>query len=83
MNHLKISLVPGKLAPKYEEVGIELFCQEVVITEQGTEGGLPMVDFKMVGPDGVYLMVLTGRIVNAISAAVKGVNLRNHGAPEP
>ena len=79
----KITIVPGKLAPKYDN-GIELSLQEVTITEQGTEEGLPIVDLTMRGPDGeFYLLVLTGRIVNGISAAVKGVNERIHGVPQP
>ncbi len=80
---LSIRLVPGKVAPRYDE-GTELECQEAVITEQGTEANLPLVDIKMRGPDGkLYLLVLTGRLVNMLSAAVKGVNQRNHGVEEP
>lgn len=81
--HLKIRLVEGSVAPRYDE-GQELTCQEVIITEQGTQENLPLIDFKMRGPDGkLYVLVLTGRLVNMVSAAVKGVNQRIHGIDEP
>lgn len=82
-SHAKIRLVAGTVAPRYDH-GTELALDEVVITEQGTEGRLPIVDLKMRGPDGkVFVLVVTGRILNGISAAVKGVNLRIHGKAEP
>jgi hypothetical protein len=82
-HHVKIEMVAGNVAPRYTE-GAEVGLDKVVITEQGTEARLPIVDFVMCGPDGkMYLLVLTGRIVNAISAAVKGANTRNHGIAEP
>jgi hypothetical protein len=77
-------MVEGDRAPRYDEAGMELVCEGVVITEQGTQANLPIVDFKMRGPDGkFYLLVMSGRIVNAISAAVRGANKRNHGVDEP
>ena len=83
MNVLNINLVKGKDGPKYDNT-IELNCIEAVITEQGMESGLPFVDFVMEDRDGKkYLLVLTGRIVNMVSAAIRGVNLRNHGIEEP
>jgi hypothetical protein len=84
MSHkASIEIVPGTLAPKYSE-GTELKLDKVVITEQGTEARLPLVDIVMRGPDGeLFLLVLNGRIVNAISAAIKGINMRNHGVAEP
>lgn len=82
-NEVTIHLVEGKTAPRYD-TGTELQLEAVIITEQGTKAGLPMVDFQMRGPDGkLYLVVLTGRIVNGISAAVKGINKRIHGVEEP
>lgn len=83
---LKIELVPGSVAPRYghDVQRTEVECESVVITEQGMASGLPLLDFKLRGPDGkLYLLVLTGRIVNMVSAAVKGVNMRNHGKAEP
>lgn len=78
-NTVKIDIIPGKQAPRYGE-GTELTCEGVVITERGTEGGLPIVDFKMRSPDGsFYLLCFTGRIVTSIAAAVQGINFRNHG----
>ena len=82
-NHVAVHLVPGEIAPRYDE-GVEIELESVTITEQGTEARLPLVDLKLRGPNGErYLAVVTGRIMNMISAAVKGVNLRNHGIEEP
>lgn len=82
-NYLAIDLVPGNIGPRYDE-GTELMCVGATITEQGMESGLPFVDFRMRGPDGqFYLLVLTGRVINALSATIKGVNKRNHGIEEP
>jgi hypothetical protein len=80
---LQIELIPGNIAPRYP-IATEIFCQRVVITEQGTEGGLPIVDFVCQGAtDQQFIFTLTGRIVNAIAAAVRGINQRNHGIEEP
>lgn len=82
-NTLTIHMVEGKVAPRYDE-GTELVAEAAIITEQGTQANLPIVDLNLRGPDGKrYLVVLTGRIVNMISAAVKGANKRNHGIEEP
>jgi len=81
---VNIHLVPGDVAPRYDSPIEEIKLEHVTITEQGTQSHLPMLDFVMTGADGKrYLMVITGRIANSISAAVKGVNMRNHGTPEP
>jgi len=78
-----IKLVEGNVAPRYGE-GCELRLEGVTITEQGTKENLPMVDILMRGPGGkLFMLVLTGREVNAIAAVIKGVNTRNHGTPEP
>jgi hypothetical protein len=82
-HNLEIEIVKGKLAPRYSS-GTELVCEGVVITENGTVSDLPIVDFKMRGPDGkFYLLPLTGRLVISLAAAVRGVNLRNHGTEDP
>jgi hypothetical protein len=82
-SQLNIDIVEGDRAPRYDE-GTELACVGATITEQATEGNLPIVDFRMRGPDGqLYVLVLTGRIINALSGAIKGINLRNHGKEEP
>lgn len=85
MQHITINLVPGKVAPRYEDRNMqELKLTDVTITEQGTQENLPMLDLILHGPDGKrYLAVITGRIANMISTAVKGVNMRNHGKEEP
>lgn len=81
---LSIRLVAGKDAPRYNEAGFELVCEEAIITEQATVNNLPIVDFKMRGPDGkMYLLVLSGRIVNGLARAIRGVNMRIHGVEEP
>jgi hypothetical protein len=79
-----ISIVPGHRCPRHDDAAT-IHLERVVITEQGTEGGLPVVDF--LGRNGLTgeptVLALTGRIVNGISAAVKGVNTRIHGIAEP
>lgn len=82
-NQLTINLIPGKLAPKYP-LAQEVRCEHVNITEQGTEGNLPIVDFVLKGPHGEqYILVLTGRIVLTLASALRGVNERNHEMFEP
>ena len=81
--HIEINLVPGDVAPRYD-TGYEIDCSHVTITEKGTKDGLPLVDFVARDRHGEKIMfVLTGRLVNMISASIKGVNLRNHGTEEP
>lgn len=74
-----------KIAPRYKkEETIQLQCHTVVITEKGTDSDLPLIDFQMIGPDGKqYFFAMTGRIVNGIASAIRGVNMRNHGVEEP
>lgn len=82
-SQVSVELVPGNVAPRYKN-RVELTCEKVVITEQGTERGLPIVDFVLEGPDGKsYLLVFSGRIVNMIASAVRGINARNHGVEDP
>jgi hypothetical protein len=83
-SQLSISLVPGDVAPRYLPISKELVIQKAVITEKGTEGNLPLVDLVLKDDDGneFYTMV-TGRIILGLAAAIKGVNLRNHGTEEP
>jgi hypothetical protein len=79
-----IKLNPGKIAPRYEKSSKELILHEVVITEKGMESGLPLIDFVMKDSEGKeHYFMISGRIVNMISSAIKGVNLRNHGQEEP
>lgn len=85
MKPIAIKLCPGIVAPRYEAgTRTEVECGEAVITEQGTVNNLPIVDLLLDGPDGKkYLLVLSGRTMLAIAAALRGVNQRNHGTPEP
>lgn len=82
-NEIQIHIVPGQIAPQYD-TGDELDVESVTITEEGTAQRLPLVDIRLRGPnDEKYLAVLTGRVVIAIAAAIKGINKRVHGREEP
>lgn len=82
-SYAALRIVPGDVAPRYPDA-CELMLDHIAITEKGTEKDLPIVDFVMKDADGIKcVLVLTGRTVNAIAAAIKGVNLRNHGTEEP
>jgi hypothetical protein len=81
--HAQITLVPGSVAPRYPD-GEAIGVVEVVITEQGMQSGLPLVDFVCRDRHGhQFVLTLTGRIVLGIGGALRGVNLRNHGKAEP
>ena len=84
VTQLAVELLPGNIAPRYTIDDCELSINKAVITEKGMQSGLPLVDLQMKDADGnINYTALSGRIVNAISAAIKGVNLRNHGTEEP
>lgn len=85
MENLKIKLNPGKVAPRYEPDKIkQLEVHTAVITEQGMVSGLPMVDIQMTDTEGnEYFFMITGRLINGLSAAIHGANVRNHGEAEP
>ena len=82
--NLNIKLVEGNVAPRYAEGTIELNIETAVITEKGMASDLPLIDFQITDDKGrVYFAALTGRVVLVLAAAIKGVNLRNHGVEEP
>lgn len=86
MNHTNVSvkLSAGKIAPRYTAERKSLRVQEVVITEQGTESNLPLVDFQLEDKDGnTYWFCLTGRLVDSFASLIAGVNTRNHGKDRP
>lgn len=84
ITQLKIELIDGNMATRYTTQDKELKVDNCVITEKGMESELPLIDFQLSdGKGNVYYTVLSGRIVNMISAVIKGVNLRNHGIEEP
>lgn len=86
MSHTQVAmdLVKGKIAPRYPMETPELSIDRVVITEQGTEGNLPIVDFQMSDRKGnKYFAAITGRIVLTVASALRGVNMRIHGTEEP
>lgn len=79
-----IQILEGTAAPRYDEQGTELVREGVTITERGTQEGLPIVDLKLRGPDGkFYLLVMSGRIVNAVAMTLRAINFRNHGTETP
>ena len=83
MHAVKIELIEGKQAPKYD-TGQEIEVQAFVITEQGTQANLPIVDIVMRGKDGAqYVAVISGRLLLGVAAAIRGANKRNHGVEEP
>lgn len=83
MSAISIRMVPGDKAPHYPDA-VECEALEAVITEQGTEANLPIVDLVAEHPSGQrVVIVLTGSILLGIAAAVRGANLRNHGVAEP
>lgn len=72
------------MAPRFDEATDVLSCTEAVITEQGTTGGLPIVDFRCRDAEGrLHIFMLTGRVVQALGQAIAGVNTRIHGKPNP
>lgn len=81
---VSIQIVAGSTAPRLEEGTSELELAAVMITEQGTEQGLPIIDLRCVDQDGKqFLITVTGRLLAGIAAAVRGINTRIHGRPEP
>jgi Zn/Cd-binding protein ZinT len=80
---LPIHFVEGNVAPRYD-TGYETQVERVTITEQGTQANLPIVDFIAKDKAGNQVcFVLTGREVCTLAAAIRGVNTRIHGVPEP
>lgn len=72
------------LAPRYDATTKPLELIEAVITERGTEAGLPIVDLVLVDDQGQrYYAAKTGRLFLMLAAAIRGCNERNHGNPEP
>jgi hypothetical protein len=81
---VKIEIVEGKIAPRYPETSKMLQLEKSVITENGMESNLPLVDIVLKDQEGnEFFFMVSGRIINALSAAIKGINLRNHGCEEP
>lgn len=82
---LKVEIVRGGMAPRYDPTKTkELTLTKAIITEQGTASKLPLVDFVFTDSDGQeYFTMVTGRIINTVSAAIRGVNMRIHGIEEP
>lgn len=83
--NIAITLHPDPtIAPRYVNGERQLELVEAVITERGTEAGLPIVDLVLVDADGRrYYTMATGRIFMGVASAIAGVNQRNHGTPNP
>lgn len=80
---LHIRIVPGVLAPRYED-GTAADLEQATITEQGMASGLPLVDLHCRDGNGHEIIVVTtGKLLLSLAAAIRGVNLRNHGVEEP
>lgn len=84
MIDFKLELIKGDVAPRYDDDWKQLELKDVKITEKGMASRLPLVDLQFIDKDGnKYFAMTSGRIINAVSAAIKGVNVRNHGTEEP
>jgi hypothetical protein len=84
--NITITLHPNPtVAPRYKpDETRQLELVEAVITERGTEAGLPIVDLVLVDADGHrYFAMATGRVFQGLAAYLAGVNQRNHGTPNP
>lgn len=82
MPELKIKLIQGNVAPRYTEEK-QLEIKQAVITENGMESGFPLIDFQLTDNEGKeYFCMASGQVINTLSAAIKGVNMRNHGVEE-
>lgn len=83
-NAIKISLLGGEVAPRYETKVKALTCDHVIITEHGMASGLPLVDIQFHDEDGnQFFFALSGSMLMTMGAAVKGINIRNFGNPDP
>jgi hypothetical protein len=79
MQRLDIKIKPGNVAPRYTTEK-QLTLDGAVITEQGMDSGLPLVDLTFTDADGnKYFTMTSGRILNALAIAIRGVNMRVHG----
>ena len=79
-----IDIVPGGLAPRYgDECGTLAAVRRAVITEQGTAGNLPIVDLIGEVNGKKVVLVISGRLLDSIASALRGVNLRIHGKERP
>lgn len=84
MQELKIKFVEGNKAPRYNASVCQLFVKQSIITEKGMESDLPLIDFQLTDEFGrEYYMAISGRLINMLSASIRGVNMRNHGIEEP
>ena len=83
MPDLKIEFVKGNVAPRYTNEK-QLEIKKAVITEKGMQSGFALVDIQLTDSEGKeYFFMTSGQIMNALTAAIKGVNMRNHGVEEP
>ena len=84
--NLTVTVHPDpKIAPRYDEKDwTQVAITEAIITEKGTVSDLPIVDFTMSDGQGKrYYAMISGRLLLTLAGALRGVNMRNHGTPEP
>ncbi len=78
---VKVEILKGQVAPRYEKEISELDLNKVDITEHGMRGGAPLLDFQFTDKDGRhYFAAVTGKLVQGFAAAVDGVIARNAGS---
>lgn len=66
-----------------DECGALAAVRRAVITEQGTAGNLPIVDLIGEVNGKKVVLVISGRLLDSIASALRGVNLRIHGKERP
>ena len=75
---LKVKIIPGNVAPRYDETTTQLTVKKAIITEAGMASGRPLVDFQLEDGEGnKYFFMITGQLLKMVSAAIDGVNLKN------
>jgi len=74
VNQIHIQIAEGNEAPRYQPTTKELVINTAVITKEGMESGMPLVDFQMTDAEGKeYFTALSARVLCALAEVVKGV----------
>jgi len=81
---MKVKMVRGNVAPRYDRTTKQAGIEKVIITEQGVQSGLPLVDLQLIDRNGDKLFVaVSGRLMQSIASVINGTNERIHGVPNP
>lgn len=81
---VSIQIFNGNVSPSHGADVDEVTLRSVMITEQGTDGGLPIVDLRCTNSDGEAVdLTLTGRQILAIGDVIREINTRIHGDARP